>query len=128
MDSVRAARNANICLVPEFPYDLYGEAGLLKFIGDRIKLKGYCIIVYSEGASYSVRDLERRAYEDILHRKEKVDGYAFDNFLKAEIEKSLTAMKVAHHNVYFFDGLHSVRTVPANSFDTKLCWYPSAYP
>lgn len=47
MDAVRAARNANVCLVPEFSYDFYGEGGLLKYISDRIKMKGYCIIVYS---------------------------------------------------------------------------------
>lgn len=32
-DAVRAARNVNICLVPEFPYCFYGNAGLLKYIG-----------------------------------------------------------------------------------------------
>lgn len=47
MDAVRAARNANVCLVPEFSYDIYGENGLLKYISERVRLKGYCIIVYS---------------------------------------------------------------------------------
>jgi 6-phosphofructokinase 1 len=62
MDAVRAARNANVCLVPEFPYDLYGECGLLRYISERVKLKGNCIIVYSEGASYAVRDLDKEIY------------------------------------------------------------------
>lgn len=47
MDAVRAARNANICLVPEFSFDLYGENGLLRYVAERVKLKGYCIVVYS---------------------------------------------------------------------------------
>ena len=32
-DAVRAARNVNICLVPEFPYCFYGSGGILKYIG-----------------------------------------------------------------------------------------------
>ena len=31
-DAVRAARNVNICLVPEFPYEFYGPGGVLKYI------------------------------------------------------------------------------------------------
>jgi 6-phosphofructokinase 1 len=58
MDAVRAARNANVCLVPEFAYDLYGPNGLLRYISERVKLKGYCILVYSEGSSYAVRDIK----------------------------------------------------------------------
>ena len=57
MDAARAARNVNICLVPEFKYDLYGEKGLLQYIVNRIESKGHCIIVYSEGASYSFTDI-----------------------------------------------------------------------
>ena len=70
MDSARAARNVNICLVPEFKYDLYGEKGLLQYIGSRIEAKGHCIIVYSEGASYAVNDLDPVKYFPMLLEKE----------------------------------------------------------
>lgn len=65
MDAVRAARNVNICLVPEFQFDLYGENGLLKYIYERVKLKGNCIVVYSEGVCQSIRDIhsENNAFE-----------------------------------------------------------------
>ena len=46
-DAVRAARNVNICLVPEFPFCFYGSGGLLRYIGDRIKYRGSCVIVYA---------------------------------------------------------------------------------
>ena len=57
-DAVRAARNDNICLVPEFPFCLYGDVGLLRYIGDRIKYKGSCVIVYAEGACKSAADID----------------------------------------------------------------------
>jgi len=73
MDSVRAARNAHVCLVPEFGYDLYGEDGLLNYIATRIQAKGHCIIVYSDGASYAARDIPTDIYQEILSRKETVE-------------------------------------------------------
>jgi 6-phosphofructokinase 1 len=128
MDAVRAARNANICLVPEFEYDLYGERGLLKYVADRVKLKGYCIIVYSEGASYAARDIDKDTYADLIHRKEGREEYAYDLFLKKEIERELRAREVHSHSVFLFDSQNAVRTVPANSFDTKLCSYSCPHP
>jgi hypothetical protein len=56
-DAARAARNVNICLVPEFPYCFYGSGGLLKYIGDRIKYRGNCVIVYAEGSCKSAIDI-----------------------------------------------------------------------
>lgn len=70
MDAARAARNVNICLVPEFKFDLYGEKGLLQYIGSRIEAKGHCILIYSEGASYAVNDLNPAKYFPMLLDKE----------------------------------------------------------
>lgn len=56
-DAVRSARNVNICLVPEFPYCFYGNGGLLRYIGDRIKYRGSCVIVYAEGSCKAVVDI-----------------------------------------------------------------------
>lgn len=32
MEAVNASRSVNICLVPEFPFDLYGKHGLLEYV------------------------------------------------------------------------------------------------
>ena len=45
-----ASRDVNICLVPEFPFELYGPRGLLDFIYRRLKHKKHCVIVVAEGA------------------------------------------------------------------------------
>lgn len=49
--------------------------------------------------------------------------YAFDLFLKQEIDKILTESGLNPHNLFFFDAQDAVRTVPANAFDTKICRY-----
>ena len=85
VDAVSAARNANVCLVPEFKIDLYGEKGLLNHIANRVQNKGYCIVVYSEGASYAINDIPTDIYHKLLLDKETTAEYAFDLFLKKEI-------------------------------------------
>lgn len=58
MDIATSARNVHACLVPQFPYDLKGPGGLLRYISDKVSLKGYCIIVYSQGAPFAARDID----------------------------------------------------------------------
>ena len=63
-----AARDVNICLIPEIPFNLYGENGLLDFIFQRIQVKEHCVIVVSDGARFSVKDYKTsngRSVEDI---------------------------------------------------------------
>lgn len=123
MDAARAARNVNICLVPEFEVELYGENGLLEYIKKKVQTSGHCLIVYSEGASYSICDIPKEKHHELLLQKETTAEYAFDIFLRGEIEQVLEKNNLKPHNLFFFDTQNAVRTVPANSFDTKLCWY-----
>jgi len=50
-----ASRCTNICLVPEFRYDLYGERGLLEYVHKRLQAKGSCIIVTSYGSGIKIK-------------------------------------------------------------------------
>jgi 6-phosphofructokinase 1 len=50
MEAVNASREANICLIPEFKFDLYGKYGLLEYIYNRLLQKGRTVIVVAEGA------------------------------------------------------------------------------
>ena len=45
-----ANRDVNICLVPEFPFELGGPRGLLEYIVKRLKHKRHCVMVVAEGA------------------------------------------------------------------------------
>ncbi len=65
MESTLASRDVNICLVPEFGFELHGEKGLLEFVYKRTKERNYCIIVVAEGAGDAIMDdnLEDRGYD-----------------------------------------------------------------
>ena len=60
MLSTLAVRDVNICLIPEIPFNLYGENGLLDFIFQRIKIKEHCVIVVSDGAKFSIKDYKTK--------------------------------------------------------------------
>ena len=55
MFATLAARDVNICLIPEVPFNLYGENGLLDYIFKRIEIKHHAVIVVGEGLVLQLR-------------------------------------------------------------------------
>ena len=111
MLSTLAARDVNICLIPEIPFNLYGENGLLDFIFQRIQIKEHCVIVVSDGARFSVKDYKTsngKPVEDI--------GLV----IKKEIIKKSEELGI-EVNLKYMDPTYVVRAVPANEYDCNLC-------
>lgn len=40
----------DVCLIPEVPFKLEGETGLLNYIDQLVKRQGHCVICVAEGA------------------------------------------------------------------------------
>jgi 6-phosphofructokinase 1 len=40
----------DVCLIPEVSFDLYGEHGVLEYVGGLLRRKGHCVICVAEGA------------------------------------------------------------------------------
>lgn len=62
--SALSSRDVDICIVPEFNFELYGDTGLLNHAYNRLKCKKYCVIVVTDGAIDSMLD-----YDTALHSK-----------------------------------------------------------
>lgn len=58
MEAANASRDANVCLIPEFKFELYGERGLLEYCLQRLKKKGTLVIVCAEGAGDAILDYD----------------------------------------------------------------------
>lgn len=59
MHAALSNRDVNICLIPEVPFEVDGEHGLLKHIVDRLKLKHHIVIIIAEGCGkYLLKDPE----------------------------------------------------------------------
>lgn len=77
-----AARDVNICLIPEFPFDLNGPRGLLEFIMNRVKNRRHCIIVVAEGAGKPI------PFDFILKSR-----FSFNQPAQSEMRKSEVSPK-----------------------------------
>ena len=111
MFATLAARDVNICLIPEIPFNLYGEGGLLDFIFKRIEVKEHCVIVVGDGARFSVKDYK------------PTNGRPIDDIgllIKKEIIKKSEELGI-EVNLKYMDPTYVVRAVPANEYDCNLC-------
>lgn len=110
--------NVNICLVPEWKYELHGEKGVLAHILRRLKHKNHCVIVVAEGAASACLD------EKLQSQGTDPSGnpilYDIGSYLKKEIVKYCQANGV-DATLKYIDPTYMIRTVQANSHDKILC-------
>ncbi len=107
----------NICLIPEVPFTIEGENGLLRAIERRWKQgKSHMVIVVAEGAG-----------QDLIEGEDRYD--ASGNLLKKDIGKFLVDKINAHFeklgkeiHIKYFDPSYSIRSAPAHGTDAILCY------
>ncbi|MBN2529745.1 MAG: ATP-dependent 6-phosphofructokinase [Deltaproteobacteria bacterium] len=108
----------NFCLIPEQPFELDGEQGLLRALERRLEGgKDHAVIVVAEGAG---QDL----FKDIPEQKD-ASGNVLKNdigtFLKAKISAHFKAKNIPCALKYF-DPSYTIRSVPAFGTDAILCY------
>ena len=110
-----ASQEANFVLVPEIPFPLAGEDGLLAALERRILDRGHALVVVAEGAGQHLFESEDAArdasgnvrYEDIgIFLRDRIR----DHFAEREIES----------NLKYLDPSYLIRSVPANAWDRIL--------
>ena len=110
-----AQSDVNFCLIPESPFDLYGENGLLKNLEKRIHARGHAVILVAEGAG-----------QELLPKTGETDASGniryndIGLFLKGEIEKYFKEHQTVV-NVKYIDPSYIIRSAPADSFDSIYC-------
>ncbi|TDC89848.1 ATP-dependent 6-phosphofructokinase [Saccharopolyspora aridisoli] len=115
------ARNAaDIVLIPEVPFALEGEDGLLARVERHVRSKGFVVIVVAEGAG-----------QDLLAERGLLEGNATDasgnaklgdigGLLRETITAHLTAAGLAP-TVRYIDPSYAIRSVTANAYDSVYC-------
>ena len=69
MYATLASRDVDCCLIPESPFYLEGEGGLLEFIEKRIKENGHMVIVLAEGAGQELMSKSMESNTDASGNK-----------------------------------------------------------
>lgn len=108
----------NFCLVPEVPFDVEGEKGLLKALERRFcSGKTHAVIVTAEGAGQSLfqgASEEKDASGNVLKKDIGIR-------LKNDITRHFKSIG-AEVSVKYFDPSYSIRSVPAHGTDAIFCY------
>jgi len=111
-----ASQDVNFTLVPEVPFRLDGERGLLAALRERVRQRGHAVVVVAEGAGQDL--LEASGGE--LDASGNVKLRDIGLFLRERIEGYFAAEKIPVVMRYF-DPSYFVRSSPANAEDSILC-------
>lgn len=111
-----ARSGADVVLIPEVPFGLDGEQGLLAHLRRRVEDRGHAVVVVAEGAGQDLleghadaRDASGNAkLQDIGPYLRRRIG---DHFSDAGVETSIR----------YIDPSYAIRSVPANPYDSVYC-------
>lgn len=110
-----ATNDVNYVLIPEVPFDLYGENGLLAHLEKRLERRNHAVILVAEGAgqdllasSDSTDASGNKKLADIgVYLKDRIGAY----FKEKQIEL----------NLKYIDPSYIIRSTPANPNDSIYC-------
>ena len=108
-----AAREVNLVLVPELPFDLHGDKGIVAFLRERIQRRDHAAVVVAEGAGQ--RHLEACDEKDASGNAKLSD---IGVYLKDAFKRELKDVGV---NLKYIDPSYIIRAAPANAADAIFC-------
>ena len=115
-EATLASSDVNFCLVPEFPFRLHGEGGLLDALEQRLRARHHAVVVVAEGAGQDLFGEDGQGVDlsgnAVLHDigvrlRDEIEGYLEGRGLDFAIK--------------YIDPSYIVRSLPANSVDATLC-------
>ncbi len=110
-----ASHDVNFVLIPEVPFDLEGDNGLLAHIHRRLERRNHAVIVVSEGAGQEL--LEAEGGTDASGNKKLGD---IGVFLKDRITRHFDAQNT-HVNLKYIDPSYIIRSAVASPTDSLYC-------
>jgi 6-phosphofructokinase 1 len=111
-----ARSGADVVLIPEVPFALDGEHGLLAHLRQRVAERGHAVVVVAEGAGQDlVGDPDGGHDASGNTRLQDIGPYLRrrigDHFSDAGVESSIR----------YIDPSYAIRSVPANPYDSVYC-------
>jgi 6-phosphofructokinase 1 len=110
-----AQNDVNFILIPEVPFELNGENGLLYHLHKRIIKRHHAVVLVAEGAG-----------QEILGQSEKYDASGnkilqdVGIFLKEKIKDYFKQKKI-ETTIRYFDPSYLIRSAPVNTNDSLYC-------
>ena len=111
-----ADNSVNYVLIPEIPFRLEGEKGLLKHLERRLTGRGHAVVIVAEGAGQELVHADAGATDASGNARFGDIG----TFLKREIEGHFKALE-KEITVKYIDPSYEIRSVPASPQDAIYC-------
>ncbi|HWC89259.1 MAG TPA: ATP-dependent 6-phosphofructokinase [Pirellulales bacterium] len=111
-----ALNDADFVLIPEVPFNLEGERGLLPVLARRITERGHAVIVVAEGAGQELMQACAAATDASGNARLQDIGL----FLKQRISDYFAVAGI-ELNLKYIDPSYAIRSVPANPYDSVYC-------
>lgn len=112
-----ALKEVNFVLVPEEPFILHGEGGLLDELADRLEKRKHAVIVVAEGAG---QHLVESTYQTDASGNVILADIA--ELLQIEIKKFMQERNIPF-SIKYIDPSYIIRAVPANATDRVYCGF-----
>jgi 6-phosphofructokinase 1 len=109
-------QDVNLCLVPEVPFALDGERGLLAHLVSRLRDRGHALVVVAEGAGQDLMGHAAKERDASGNLKLADVG----PFLRDRIGAHCKAAGLAA-TIRYIDPSYTIRSVPADGEDSILC-------
>ena len=114
-----ASGAVNFTLIPEVPFQIHGEGGLLAQLEQRLDHHGHAVIVAAEGAGLHLPS--RSECPPSLSGAISVPREDVGDLLKAEIGSYFARRKGIELNLKYVDPSYDIRSVPASASDSIYC-------
>jgi len=111
-----AMSNVNFVLIPEVPFRLDGDGGVLAVLRRRLERTGHAVIVVAEGAGQELMEAAGDA-TDASGNKKLTD---IGPWLRDQITDHFKSVGV-ELNLKYIDPSYAIRSVPANPHDSVYC-------
>lgn len=116
-----ALKEVNFVLIPEAPFTLEGEGGLLQAVETRLLDRGHAVIVAAEGAGQHLL----AEHDETDASGNRVLGNVTDH-LRNKLGAYLKSHNI-EHSIKYIDPSYIIRSVPANATDKVYCGFLGQY-
>lgn len=110
-----ANNDVDFVLIPEIPFDLHGDKGLISLMGRRLVERGHGVILVAEGAGQEL--LEASNEKDPSGNKQLND---IGHYLETRIPRHLKNIGI-ESTLKYIDPSYMIRSAPADPNDSIYC-------
>lgn len=110
-----ARPDVNLCLVPEAPFTLDGDGGVIDILAGRLAERRHAVVVVAEGAGQDL--LPTSGATDASGNVRLAD---VGSWLRDRLVAGLSARRM-RPEVKYLDPSYEIRALPANAYDAAFC-------